>query len=220
MQAEFWHQKWQSNDIAFHEGEANALLVAHIDALALPTGGRVFVPLCGKTRDIAWLLTQGYRVAGAELSPIAIGQLFAELGVQPEISTNDSLTHYRAPDIDVFVGDMFALSRAQLGPVDASYDRAALVALPEALRHRYTQHLMQITANAPQLLICYEYDQRLQAGPPFAISDKEVHQHYAGSYKLSLLASTDLPGGLKGRCPAQEKTWLLATDGSEPVHNT
>ena len=39
--------------------------------------------LCGKTLDISWLLSKGYRVTGAELSQIAIEQLFMELGVQP-----------------------------------------------------------------------------------------------------------------------------------------
>lgn len=209
MEANFWHQKWQSNDIAFHEGAANALLVAHIDALALPAGSRVFVPLCGKTRDIAWLLAKGYRVAGAELSSIAIEQLFTELDVQPEISTSNGITHYRAAAIDIFVGDIFALSRDMLGSVAAIYDRAALVALPENIRHQYAAHLMQITNKAPQLLICYEYDQRAIAGPPFSVSNAEVNQHYAGSYTLSLLASTALFGGLKGKCAAQENTWLL-----------
>jgi hypothetical protein len=48
------------------------LLVPHFKALSLPEGGRVFLPLCGKTLDIHWLLTGGYRVSGAELRKIAI----------------------------------------------------------------------------------------------------------------------------------------------------
>ncbi len=34
------------------------------------------MPLCGKTRDIWWLLESGYRVVGAELSRVAVEQLF------------------------------------------------------------------------------------------------------------------------------------------------
>jgi thiopurine S-methyltransferase len=79
-----------------------------------------------------------------------------------------------------FVGDIFDLSRATLGPVDAIYDRAALVALPETMRNRYAAHLMEITDHAPQLLICFDYDQSLQPGPPFSISDEEVGRHYRG----------------------------------------
>jgi thiopurine S-methyltransferase len=98
-----------------------------------------------------------------------------------------------------------------LGPVEAVYDRAALVALPAEIRQRYAAHLMEITATAPQLLIGYEYDQALQAGPPFSVGREELHRHYGESYRLTLLASADVAGGLKGKCPAKEIVWLLST---------
>lgn len=47
------------------------------------------------------------------------------------------------------------------------------------------------------------------AGPPFAVSNEEVHRHYATTYDLSLLASTEVAGGLKGKGPAKENVWLL-----------
>lgn len=209
MDANFWHQKWEKNEIAFHQGEANPLLVKYFKELSLAKDSRVFIPLCGKTRDIAWLLTQGLRVAGAELSKVAVEQLFTELGVEPEITKVGSVEHYSAADIDIFVGDIFELSRDLLGRVDAIYDRAALVALPAAMRDQYTQHLMRTTDQAPQLLISYTYDQNAIEGPPFSINDEEVNRHYADSYRLALLASVDVAGGMKGKCPAVEKVWLL-----------
>jgi thiopurine S-methyltransferase len=154
-------------------------------------------------------LANGYRVAGAELSQLAIEQLFMDLGLQPDISEAGKVQVWSAKHIDIFVGDIFALSREMLGPVDAVYDRAALVAMPETLRHQYTAHLTELTNNAPQLLICYYYDQRVMDGPPFSISNEEVNQHYRGSYDLRLLASSDVAGGLKGKCPAKEHVWLL-----------
>ena len=209
MDASFWHQKWKKNEIAFHQNEANPLLVKYLGELALVEGSRIFIPLCGKTLDIAWLLTHGYSVVGAELSKIAIEQLFAELGVAPKISSVGKLEHYSATNIDIFVGDIFDLSSNLLGLVDAIYDRAALVALPLAMRKQYTEHLMQITDKAPQLLICYVYDQSAIDGPPFSISNEEVNQHYADSYKLTLIASADVTGGMKGKCAAIEDVWLL-----------
>lgn len=86
MEAEFWQRKWESNDIGFHNHQANPLLVKHLEQLALPSGSRLFVPLCGKTLDIGWLLAKGYKVAGAELSKLAVTQLFDELGITPQIS--------------------------------------------------------------------------------------------------------------------------------------
>ena len=214
MDANFWHQRWEQNQIAFHENRANPLLVKNHQRLSLPPGGRWFVPLCGKSLDIHWLLANGYSVAGAELSPIAIDQLFSELGVKPKVRTRGKLKHYQADNIDIFVGDIFDLSGADLGKVDGIYDRAALVALPEAMRARYTAHLVEITRGAPQLLACFVYDQNLQPGPPFSVSDREVEEHYRAHYDLELLSSEEVPGGLKGKCPAKENVWLLTKIGS------
>jgi thiopurine S-methyltransferase len=209
MDPSFWYQRWEKNEIAFHERKANPLLLKHFSELSLAKGSRVFVPLCGKTLDISWLLSNGYRVAGAELSQIAIEQLFMELGLQPEISTVAEVEQWSAKTLDIFVGNIFALSRKMLGQVDAIYDRAALVAFPEEMRNRYTAHLTEITGKAPQLLICYAYDQRLMEGPPFSVPSEEFKRHYAADYDVTLLASTEVSGGLKGKCPAKENVWLL-----------
>jgi thiopurine S-methyltransferase len=209
MDTTFWHQRWEKNEIAFHQSKANPLLLKYFHELSLAKGGRVFVPLCGKTLDIPWLLSSGYRVAGAELSTIAIEQLFMDLGVQPTISAVGKVDQWSAIHIDIFVGDIFALSRRILGPVDAVYDRAALVAFPENMRNRYTVHLTEITDKAPQLLICYDYDQSVMEGPPFSISNEEVNRHYKANYDVTLIASPDVSGGLKGKCAAKEKVWLL-----------
>lgn len=209
MDPSFWHQRWEKNEIGFHEGNPNQLLVAHFHELSVAKGRRVFVPLCGKTLDISWLLSRGYRVAGAELSQLAIEQLFMDLGMQPEIETVGNVEQWSANNLDIFVGDIFELSGKMLGQVDAVYDRAALVAFPADLRTRYSVHLMEMTDKAPQLLICYEYDQSLMEGPPFSVSDEEVHRHYATTYHLTLIASTQVAGGLKGKAPAKENVWLL-----------
>lgn len=209
MDVSFWRQRWESNQIAFHKGEVNPLLVNSWDKLSLAKGSRVFVPLCGKTLDIAWLLSQGYHVAGAELVEIAIEQLFDKLGVVPKIFSLGDITLYSAEAIDIFVGNILNISSERLGSVDAVYDRAALVALPEALRTQYTVHLTEMTNQAPQLLITFEYDQNLIAGPPFSISAAEVNQHYGDRYEVSLVSTTDVVGGLKGTCTATENVWLL-----------
>ena len=96
-----------------------------------------------------------------------------------------------------------------LGKVDAIYDRAALVALPPETRVRYTEHLLKITQTAPQLVICFQYDQSLMSGPPFSIVEEEVLQHYAVTYLIKHLETRDVEGGSKGTIPATEAVWLL-----------
>ena len=99
MEHDFWHDRWESNRIGFHEDQPNPLLTEHFPALSIQQDGRIFVPLCGKTLDIGWLMSHGYRVAGAELSELAIQQLFEELGLDPAITDLGKLKRYSADGI-------------------------------------------------------------------------------------------------------------------------
>jgi thiopurine S-methyltransferase len=211
MEPNFWRQRWENKETGWHESKPNPLLVKHLPQLALGKDRRIFVPLCGKTLDISWLLSQGYRVSGAELSQVAVEQLFMDLGIQPDITQAGELDQWSADYIDIFVGNIFALTRKALGGVEAVYDRAALVAFPPDMRSRYTAHLMELTNKASQLLICYDYDQQLMEGPPFSVTGDEIRRHYAKAYDVTLLASSDVSGGLKGKCPASENVWLLSS---------
>ena len=209
MDPTFWHRRWAKNEIAFHNSDTHPMLSAHFHHLSVPSGGRVFVPLCGKTLDIHWLLYHGYQVVGAELSQIAIEQLFSELRTDPVIKSVGDHRRYSAEGIDIFVGDIFDLSPQTLGPVDAIYDRAALVALPEVLRKRYAAHVIELGRRAPQLLITLEYDQSQVDGPPFSVAQEECLEHYRGVYEPILLSSQQIPGGIKGLVEAKESVWLL-----------
>ena len=209
MEAEFWHQRWQDKDIGFHEGKANAFLVKYLNSLSLTPGDRIFVPLCGKTQDIGWLLAQGFKVIGVELSEIAVKELFVDLEVIPCVSDVDGFKQYKATNIEIFVGDFFQLSGEHLERINAVYDRAALVALPKIMRQRYTAHLQRITNTAPQLLVCYEYDQNQMEGPPFSISGEEISGHYGEQYRCLRQESVSVIGGIKGLCNGYENVWLL-----------
>ena len=209
MEPDFWHQKWKSGEIGFHYDAVHPMLERHIAGLGLSAGARVFLPLCGKTGDIDWLLGAGFRVAGAELSADAVGQLFERLGVVPEVSDVGPLKLFQGPQIDVFVGDIFEVTSQALGPVEAVYDRAAMVALPAEMRGRYAAHLAEITDKAPQLLITFNYDETTVSGPPFSVREAEIARHYDGRLAVSQLERTFVGGGPKGVDPTDEVAWLL-----------
>ena len=209
MKQQFWRDVWDNNDIGFDQKAVNPLLAGHLKALNLAPGDSVFVPLCGKSIDMVWLLKQGYKVVGVELSEAAIEQFFDALKVQAEIWTDHAFKRYSAQNIEILVGDFFQLTDDIVGPIDAIYDRASLVALPQDMRPDYSQHLMTVCAQAPQLLITFVYNQSLQDGPPFSIDEDEVNLHYLSDYQVSLLDSVQVAGGLKGGCDADEQVWLL-----------
>lgn len=208
MDESFWQRRWERNEIAFHEPRANPVLVDNIAALGLMKGARILLPLSGKTLDMPWLASQGFRVVGSEFNPLAVNQFFAELGVTPAITPAGSLQHYTAGNIEVLLGDFFAAGHDDIGPVDAVFDRGALVALPPEVRARYANHVIALTRQAPQLLVCYEYDQALMPGPPFSVDAEEVAMHYGETYDIRQLSSAPVSGGLKSH-PATQVAWLL-----------
>ena len=208
MQHDFWHDKWQTNNIGFHQDQPHPLLTQHLQSLSLSSNARIFVPLCGKSLDLAWLIKQGYHVVGIDLSHIAIQALIIDLGLSFKETQSGELTHYQHPQIELFVSDFFQLTAQQLGDIDAVYDRAALIALPPQMRSQYTQHLLDITKQAPQLLISLEYDQNLLQGPPFSVPEHELTEHYATHYQIKLLET--MTENLKGKVIAHENVWSLS----------
>jgi thiopurine S-methyltransferase len=209
MEAEFWRQKWREDRQGWRQLEANPMLVRNLGALRLSVGARIFVPLCGDSVDVLWLLNRGFRVVGAELVEDAVRRLFEGPEGEPDISEAGRLKNFAGERLEVFVGDLFDLGNEALGPVDAVYDRAALVALPPETRAAYAAHVARITAKARQLLIAFDYDQFVMAGPPFSVSETEVRALYEGGFSVDGLESAEVTGGLKGFCPATETAWRL-----------
>lgn len=193
MHADFWHQRWADNKIGFHQDEINPYLVEYFPELSLPNAARVFVPLAGKSRDILWLLDQGYEVHAIELSTQAVEHFFQEHSIAADISDWTHGQCFHSEGLHFWSGDIFALQQEQLGPIDAIYDRAALIALPETMRRDYVQTLMNLTGPAKQLLITLEYDPALMEGPPFSVIRDEVEDLYQSRYAhVSRLAEIDV----------------------------
>lgn len=214
MNHEFWHQKWQKNQIGFHETEVNAHLKQQISSLVPAADARVFVPLCGKSNDLGWLADQGYHVLGCELSQMAVEAFFDERDMTPEVTQNGPLQRYAVDRIEIFAGDIFELQAEALGRVDAIFDRAALVALPEDTRRAYARHLAQITATAPQLLISFDYDTSRMQGPPFSVTGDEIHRLYDSQYQAQQVSDAVLTGPMAERCDARETVWTLTAPAS------
>lgn len=204
-----WLERWENREIGFNQNKENGFLVQHFHKLKLEDNSRILVPLCGKTIDISWLLAQGHTVLGVELSETAVSELFEELHVTPTVSSVGELILYSTDNLKVFVGDIFKVSAEILGKVDAIYDRAALVALTTEVRKKYTTHLREISNHAPQLLLCFEYDQSLMNRTPYSVEEHEVKAHYAEYYDVELLVRDTIIGGFKGNLPACDVAWLL-----------
>ena len=194
MQSEFWHQRWSENQIGFHQSAPTPLLLKHWPALGIAPGAQVFVPLAGKSLDMAWLASQGHRVLGVELSQLAVEQFFAENGLQPDIHETKYGRHYVANGIELICGDAFGLDADALRDCAGVFDRAALIALPPALRLRYAQELYaSLPANCRGLLVSLEYPQHEREGPPFSVPEAEVRTLYSRNWQVDLLDRRPIP---------------------------
>jgi thiopurine S-methyltransferase len=172
----------------------------------------VLVPLCGKAVDLAYLAGLGHDVVGVELVEDAVAAFFAEHALTPTIARDEAFVRYQAGGITILAGDVFATTPGVLGPIDALYDRAALIALPPDLRARYVEHLRgMLAAGTPGLLVTLEYPQDAMAGPPFAVLEDEVRQLYDG-VEVTLLDDepADAPRLRAAGVSARERCYALA----------
>lgn len=198
MQADFWHQRWASDQIGFHQHQANPYLLRFWPALELAAQSRVLVPLCGKSLDLRWLVEQGYRVLGIELSQKAIGEFFKEQQMTPSVSQRGAFKVHACEGIELWCGDIFALRAEDVADCSALYDRAALIALPPVMRERYVAHLDSVLpARCQGLLITLDYDQSKIDGPPFAVADEEVQRLLGPIWGLETLQVADVERSAK-----------------------
>jgi len=191
MEKDFWLERWERKETGFHQDEINPYLRQYWQELGLAKNSEVFVPLCGKSRDMLWLREQGHTVLGVELSPVAAQAFFEENGLHPHRTAWESFACSEADDIRILCGDFFDLGKDDLAQTIAVYDRASLVALPPEMRERYAHHLTSILPPVTQiLLVTFDYPQAEMSGPPFAVSVDEVqalYREYAGIRQLAQL---------------------------------
>ena len=193
MEADFWVQRWQDNQIGFHQGQVNPWLIEYWPGLEIPADGRVLVPLAGKSLDMWWLRQQGHAVLGVELSPIAVAGFFDEAGIVPEHGRDGAFEYCSGDGVRLLCGDFFALGRDDLEGVAAVYDRASLVALPPAMRPGYVAHLLRILPpGCPILLITMEYPSEQMQGPPFAVAENEVRRLFDDHFVVEKLEEADI----------------------------
>jgi thiopurine S-methyltransferase len=177
MQHDFWLARWQQNQIGFHNTDINHHLKRNWSSLDLPANSTVFVPLCGKSKDLLWLRQQGYQVIGVELSRLAVEAFFTENDLSFASSQKDGFECFETEGIQIYCGDFFVLPTQVLKEISAVYDRASLVALPCEMREQYISKMKTLLPeNTQTLLVAFTYPQHEMQAPPFSVDNKEVER--------------------------------------------
>lgn len=193
---QFWLDRWQSNDTPWHQTEIESFLVEHIQ---LKKAARVLVPLCGQSLDMIWLQNQGYKVVGVELSEKAIRDFFYLHQTNFEIEETSSFKIFRSKNIEIIKGDFFDLKSEILGPIDAIYDRAAMIAISPNLREEYLLKCKELAGGSflredfEWLLITRESSNQEHQGPPFNLSFEDLKNLCSKWVILKCLKTRDRP---------------------------
>jgi thiopurine S-methyltransferase len=189
MQAQFWHDRWHSGQIGFHQSEVERSLEMHWPTLGPAADSAVLVPLCGKSLDLTWLRQRGHFVTGVELSLLALEAYCTEQHIDARRRMQGGFEVFEARNLRLFCADLFALSAADLGDVAAVYDRAALISWAPGSRADYVRKMTELTrAGTQTLLIVLEYEQPEMQGPPFSVSAADIESCYGSHHSIEELS--------------------------------
>ena len=189
---EFWHDRWQDENIGWHQDKYNDLLIKYWPMINVIEEGNVLVPLCGKSLDMLWLAKQGYNVFGLEIIQKAVETFFLENRLEFDIVDIAKHKKYSSQSFTIFQGDIFDLD-ADIISADAWYDRAALIAIDPSNRQDYVNQIRKQTRlGAVGLLITFYYPQKQMQGPPFALHDDDVRELFSDGFDLECLDNINL----------------------------
>ena len=187
-----WLERWRKGTTGWHRSDINPQLIENINQLAEARTQKIFVPLCGASLDMKYLIDQGFHVVGVELSSLAIDRFFNENKIDYKISKVEDFDLYQGKNIDIYCGDFFKLKKNYLNGAICVYDRAALIALNPDLQKKYVVHLKEILPNSSKiLLLTMFYPHNEMEGPPFSVGDDNVEELFSDSKEIKKISSVN-----------------------------
>lgn len=211
MEIDFWLDRWNNNQTGFHQRRVNPYLVYFFGekgpSFEQREALKVFVPLCGKSKDMLWLSQNGFKVFAVECSERAVKDFFEENALNYKHAKKDEHALYQSSDlasqIEVFQGDFFGLQKHDLGQVTDIFDRASLIALPPEMRQQYAEKMAELQQPGTRtLLVTLTFDPEEMNGPPFSVTEEEVKRLYSKNFAIEKILFKDVieeENGLKDR---------------------
>mmetsp|Transcript_4305 Transcript_4305/g.8964 ORF Transcript_4305/g.8964 Transcript_4305/m.8964 type:complete len:300 (-) Transcript_4305:1487-2386(-) len=205
-----WSDRWTNKRIGFHLKEVNPVLLNHASALLPAQDGetcdaktKIFVPLCGKAIDVAYLATSlssasSIEVVGLEGIRVALEEFIDE---HPDLKiSKDGIPGTSEVPFERFVGDSVSLWKGDyfdllepseklqtsIGTFEAIYDRASIVAIEPEMREKYVRTLDSLLKVGGTILLVAlervatpEKAFATKIGPPFSIPEDTIRALFA-----------------------------------------
>jgi thiopurine S-methyltransferase len=232
----FFFFQWEAKRIGFHLPEMNPVLQKYAPQLFQSSSTtssssddpedcsatRVFVPLCGKTVDMAYLTSMA-EVVGVEGIKTALEEFQLEqpdLQIEHQPGIQNGFERFVGTKIMLLKGDFFELTTEDTnGSFDVIYDRASMVAIQPELRSSYVDVLGRLLSKGGKILLVVldrrGTEEAIKKGPPFSIPEATVLEFYEGLdwvESVTLLEQQDtLTEGQKEQGPFQGLDQLLET---------
>ena len=185
-----WLERWRKGTTGWHRSDINPQLIENINQLFEARSQKIFVPLCGASLDMKYLIDQRFHVVGVELSSLAIDRFFNENQIEYKVSKVEDFDLYKGKNIEIYCGDFFKLKKNYLYDASCVYDRAALIALNPDLQKKYVGHLKEILPNSSKiLLLTMFYPQKEMEGPPYSVGDDDVNDLFSEFKEIKKITS-------------------------------
>jgi len=162
----FWHNRCLNGQIGWHNLEVNPHLKSSINFF--DQSGSIFIPLCGASVDIEFLLKSNFKVFGLDISEKPIQMLEAQLS-----------SYVKNTSLNLQTADIFKYHPSETELCDYWYDRAATIALPQNLREEYYLSVHKFfKKQCKAIIVLLDYSKGLKInsekiGPPFSVQSEK-----------------------------------------------
>ena len=189
------------------------------------TGGgeglQFFLPLCGRSPDIMWLVSRGHRVTGVEWSERAIAQFFTEnkldFGVEENVSVGSGKgVVYRAKGgipVVFYRCDFFDVCGDAIGRFDCIWDMGSITSIKSHKRPDYVDIVSSLLKPSGRMLLSsVDFDEGLHPHMTLACSAVEVQSLYSDCYIVELAQREGKDSAMRSFCnPLSPKIFPLET---------
>jgi len=203
-------QQWLSDKLGWHKEDINPHLLKHINTILLSSNAgnaypipkhNVFVPLCGKSIDLAFLATHTgiknvvgidiVRNAAVDFASEHTEFTIQEVDNQQQCKEEDDTDNkkigndiqtFKGNKLTILIGDLFQMPTNDR--YDIIYDRASIVAIKPSLRQDYVKLMGRLLQPGGSILLV-TLDRRTTTseeakndGPPYSLDEQEIRLLY------------------------------------------
>ncbi len=187
---EYWKNRWEKGETeGFTQQEPNQFLVKYFSSFNLNPESVCFVPLCGASIDMTYLLERGMKVIGVELSEVAAQSFFTKHEISYVIGkTKDGHRVFESEKVSIVIADILKVTPKTFGVTfDFWYDRGGYIALPTEVRKQYALKMAELCQGKTKVLLITTTHNGPSDSAPYSISMEEMQQHFSSALNLEIL---------------------------------